>query len=276
MPDQSADRYLLVGPQHTIAAQLDAAELRRCGISAEAMRQRVSVDTHRQLYAVQADAAALERAAAAGARLCGPSDPEFWEGSIAGEGELLRALALVKSKASTHFHPADGSALDYAADSARARGSSGWVFPRIDPAVIGVVELQNQHRILVGRNAQRSQYFSLIAGYVEPGESIEAAFVREVLEETGRRLDEVRYVSSQPWPLSGSLMLGMYGTTADVEAHCATDNELRETRWVSASDIREQRFPQPRVGSIAHSMMHAWAAGRLFEALRASTTRTQP
>ncbi|WKD61774.1 NADH pyrophosphatase [Corynebacterium ciconiae DSM 44920] len=269
MAQESTARYFLVGPQHVIACGLSGEELHVCGVSAEAIARRVSVDTQRALFAVKGEAQALACAEQLGARILGPGDPEFWHGSIAGHAALLRALALVEYKDNTHFDPADGSALDYLADSAQARGGSGWVFPRIDPAVIGVVELREQQRILVGRNAQRSQYFSLIAGYVEPGESVESAFIREVREETGRRVERVRYVASQPWPLSGSLMLGMYGTTSDVRPHSATDNELRETRWVSASDIREQRFPQPRAGSIAHSMMHAWAAGRLFDALRA-------
>lgn len=71
------------------------------------------------------------------------------------------------------------------------------VFPRLDPAVIGLIRLSGTDRILLARNRRRTSFFSLIAGYVEPGETAEAAFAREALEETGRRVEALRYWGSQ-------------------------------------------------------------------------------
>ena len=106
------------------------------------------------------------------------------------------------------------------------------IFPRLDPCVIGVVESEDGERILLAEHRRRPGFFTLVAGYVDVGESIEAAFAREVLEETGRRVGDVAYVESQPWPASGALMLGMTSRTADVDAL----DELIERQRVNVID----------------------------------------
>lgn len=170
--------------------------------------------------------------------------------------KLARAAAILRHRDNFRFDPADGSPLTYDEDGVVARGgATKLLFPRIDPAVIGIVELAGTDRILLGRNV-RSRFFSLIAGYVDPGESLEQAFAREVLEETGRHAEQIRYWGSQPWPPSGSLMIGFHATTTDTEATAPTDGELAEIIWASPAEIPD--LPLPRAGSIAHHMITDW------------------
>lgn len=172
------------------------------------------------------------------------------------------SVSLLRNRERVRFDPSDGSELRYG-DGGVAYGASGRpLYPRLDPAVIGLVELAGADRLLLGMNAQRRKYFSLVAGYVSHGESLEEAFAREVWEETGRRVGGITYVGSQPWPVSGSLMVGMRGSTADEHPQADTDGELIEVIWVSARDIRDRRVPIAPPGSIAHDMILAWAAGK--------------
>lgn len=108
-------------------------------------------------------------------------------------------------------------------------------FPRSDPAVIVLVTLED--KALLGRQATwpPGQY-STIAGFVEPGESLENAVRREVAEETGVSVDEVHYHSSQPWPFPASLMVGFHATAHDRRTQLR-DNELEDVRWFSRDDI---------------------------------------
>ncbi|WP_244311066.1 NAD(+) diphosphatase [Corynebacterium hindlerae] len=131
------------------------------------------------------------------------------------------------------------------------------IYPRIDPSVIGIVELYGHNKILLGRNRLRPDYFSLIAGYVNPGETLEAAFAREVLEETGRRADNITYVRSQPWPMSGSLMIGFTASTTDEDPVSTTDGELEEIVWAGPEQIR--KLPLAAPGSIARQLIDDWA-----------------
>ncbi|MCZ9296993.1 NAD(+) diphosphatase [Corynebacterium yonathiae] len=175
---------------------------------------------------------------------------------------ILQAIALIRNRREQRFDPRTGRKLDYPApgivgcdpDDARRM-----VFPRLDPAVIGLIRLAGTDRILLARNRRRNSFFSLIAGYVEPGETAEAAFAREALEETGRRVEALRYWGSQSWPPSGSLMLGFCAQTADVHPTCHTDGELEEIRWVERSELPELSLPRP--GSIAHTMIMEWYHG---------------
>lgn len=169
------------------------------------------------------------------------------------------AVSLLRNRERVRFDPSDGSELRYA-EGGVAYGASGRpLFPRLDPAVIGIVELSGADRLLLGMNASHRKYFSLIAGYVSHGETLEEAFAREVWEEAGRRVNGIVYVGSQPWPVSGSLMVGMRGLTEDADQQAATDGELAESIWVSSRDILERRVPIAAPGSIAHDMIWNWA-----------------
>ncbi|QGU06659.1 NADH pyrophosphatase [Corynebacterium occultum] len=173
-----------------------------------------------------------------------------------GNPKLARAAAILRHRDNFRFDPADGTPLTYDEDGVVARGgATKLLFPRIDPAVIGIVELAGENQILLGRNVHHD-FFSLIAGYVDPGESLEQAFAREVMEETGRRAEKIQYWGSQPWPPSGSLMIGFHATTTDIEATAPTDGELAEIIWAGPSDIA--KLPLPSAGSIAHHMITDW------------------
>lgn len=108
-------------------------------------------------------------------------------------------------------------------------------FPRTDQAVI--VAVGDGERLLLGRQANwPARRWSVVAGFVEPGETLEMAVVREVMEETGVRVRAARYLASQPWPFPGSLMLG-FVADADPDEPVVGD-ELEDARWFTADEIR--------------------------------------
>ncbi|GAA1916638.1 NAD(+) diphosphatase [Streptantibioticus ferralitis] len=110
-------------------------------------------------------------------------------------------------------------------------------YPRTDPAVIMLVT-DDQDRALLGRQVHWPEgRFSTLAGFVEPGESIEQAVVREVFEEAGVQVGEVSYVASQPWPFPSSLMLGFMARATSSEIR-VDGEEIHEARWFSREDYR--------------------------------------
>ena len=111
-------------------------------------------------------------------------------------------------------------------------------FPRTDPAMIVLVH-DGGDRCVLGRQAVwPAGRYSTLAGFVEPGESAEQAVVREVAEETGLVVDEVRYVASQPWPFPSSLMLGFRARCDGAAVPVAADGELQDARWFTRDDLR--------------------------------------
>ena len=109
-------------------------------------------------------------------------------------------------------------------------------FPRIDPAIIVLVTHGNA--CLLGRNVRwPPKRFSTLAGFVEPGESLEDAVVREVQEESGVQLEGIQYVSSQPWPFPASAMCGFFAEAVSMD--CATTDELEELRWFTVDQLVE-------------------------------------
>jgi NAD+ diphosphatase len=129
-------------------------------------------------------------------------------------------------------------------------------FPRLAPAVITLVE-RDDGRILLARNRNfGAPMFSLLAGFVEPGETLEQAVVRETLEEVGVAVDGVRYWGSQPWPFPHSLMVGFRARYAGGELALQED-EIAEAGWFAPDDL-----PMiPPTMSIAGRMIEAWVAG---------------
>jgi len=130
------------------------------------------------------------------------------------------------------------------------------LFPRIDPAIIVLVT--DGERALLGRQASwaRDRY-STIAGFVEPGESIEDAVAREVLEETGIEVDDVDYHSSQPWPFPSSLMLGFHARAASTRI-LRRDGELEDAQWFSRRQIAAGHPLLPPRTSISWRLIESW------------------
>ena len=135
-------------------------------------------------------------------------------------------------------------------------------FPRTDPAVIMLVHKGD--RAVLGHSTRfpRAAMYSTLAGFVEPGETLEEAVRREVLEEVGITCGAVHYHSSQPWPFPGNIMLGFYaeGLTEDITID---PEELKDARWFTRDDMRncdKLGFALPRVDSIARRLIEDWLA----------------
>ena len=140
-------------------------------------------------------------------------------------------------------------------------------FPRTDPVVIMLIVDGNE--ALLGRSpGWPSGMYSLLAGFVEPGESIEAAVRREVFEETSITVGPVSYLSSQPWPFPSSLMLGCYGiaTSRDI---AVDPTEIEDALWVSRERLaaafrgEDAAIDPARQGAIARFLLENWLADRL-------------
>jgi NAD+ diphosphatase len=150
-------------------------------------------------------------------------------------------------------------------------------FPRIDPAIIVLVT--DGERALLGRQASwPAGRYSTIAGFVEPGESLEDAVVREVREETSVEVLEVEYHSSQPWPFPSSLMVGFRARAAATAAACP-DGELEDARWFSYSDLAGGTPALPPPQSISFRLIADWyerGTGRVLADEPGARLWTQP
>ena len=135
-------------------------------------------------------------------------------------------------------------------------------FPRTDPAVIMLVA--DADRVLLGHSARfpNSDMYSTLAGFVEPGESLEEAVAREVFEEVGVRVEAVQYHSSQPWPFPASIMLGFYAR-ATTTAITIDPDEIVDARWFTRDQLRRPEacgISLPRLDSIARRLIEDWIA----------------
>jgi NAD+ diphosphatase len=136
-------------------------------------------------------------------------------------------------------------------------------FPRVDPVVIMLAE--HEGRVLLGRQPQYPQgRYSALAGFVEPGESIEEAVARELMEEAGIAVGDVRYVASQPWPFPGSLMIACLAS-AESDALRLDANELEDAFWASRGEVEAALagdpaapFLAPPPFAIANTLLTRW------------------
>ena len=140
-------------------------------------------------------------------------------------------------------------------------------FPRLDPAVIMLVT-DPADRCLLARNSRWPQRrVSILAGFVEPGESAEQAVAREVLEETGISVGQVRYLGSQPWPMPHSLMLGFGALAVGGQEIRVDADEIAEAGWYSREDVRASvasgTLLLPPPVSIAHRIIESWYGAEL-------------
>jgi NAD+ diphosphatase len=129
-------------------------------------------------------------------------------------------------------------------------------FPRLDPAIIVLVI--DRALCLLGRQPSWPEgQFSTIAGFVEPGESLEDAVRREVAEETNIAVGDCRYLASQPWPFPSALMIGFHAE-AGSQSIRLNDAELAEARWISREQIVEREVMLPPSASVAYRLIEAW------------------
>ncbi|MDA5092575.1 NAD(+) diphosphatase [Aliiroseovarius sp. KMU-50] len=140
-------------------------------------------------------------------------------------------------------------------------------FPRTDPVVIMLITHGN--RVLVGRSpGWPDGMYSLLAGFMEPGETIEAATRREVFEETGVKVGAVSYLASQPWPFPASLMIGTCGE-ATTDQIRIDPHELDDALWLTREEMMQafagqhHKVKPARAGSIAHFLLRNWLADQL-------------
>jgi NAD+ diphosphatase len=183
------------------------------------------------------------------------------------------ALALLNWHDSARFSPHDG------APTTSIRG--GWArrnlltghedFPRIDPAVICLVHDGGDRAVLARQTMWPPRLFSLLAGFVEAGESFESCVVREIAEEIGLDVRDVRYLGSQPWPFPRSLMIGFHALGDPDQEFAFNDGEITEAAWFTRAEVRaaleigdwssdsDSRLLLPGSISIAREIIESWA-----------------
>ncbi len=215
----------------------------------------------------------------------GPStDPRFGALALDADeaGLLATALGMLNWHDTAGFSPTTGqpTALDKAGwvrvDSSTGREE----FPRTDPAIITVVH-DGGDQVLLGRQAMwPDRWFSTLAGFVEPGESLEQCVAREIHEEVGISVHSQRYLGSQPWPFPRSLMVGFSAIADPAEPLRFLDGEIGDAQWFHRDEVREAlehgddwvgadgepvldgpRLRLPGSISIARALIEAWAAG---------------
>ena len=187
--------------------------------------------------------------------------------SMPDQGPLLfHAIGLAEWHHATRFCPRCAAPLASAAagHELRCTGCGRRQFPRTDPAVIMAITSGegDDEALLLGRQSSwPPDRWSTLAGFCEPGETLEDAVRREVAEEVGVVVGEVRYFGSQPWPLPASLMLGFTGraTSTDIQVDGA---EIAEARWWTRAELAEAlrsgALAVPRGVSISSSLIEAW------------------
>lgn len=180
----------------------------------------------------------------------------------------LTAVALARWHQGHRFSPATGRPTEVVASGWVRRDDAGGLhFPRTDAAVImAVVDADDRLLMARGRGWPEGR-MSVLAGFVEPGESLEQAVAREVLEEVGVQVSDVRYAGSQPWPFPASLMVGF---TARAGRHAGTEvpavqlehDEIAEARWFTRAELRAAvdsgALRPPGAFSIARRLVEGW------------------
>jgi NAD+ diphosphatase len=181
---------------------------------------------------------------------------------------FVEASAIANWHASHTHCPRCGSPTDIEAGGwvRRCPEDSSEHYPRTDPAIIVTVVGPDGRLLLGGGGARDAKNYSTLAGFVEPGESLEQAVVREMYEEVGVRVTACQYLGSQSWPFPASLMLGFTAVTEDAEA-TPDGVEVTRARWFSREELQEAVLTgeitiSSRL-SIARSLIEHWFGGRI-------------
>jgi NAD+ diphosphatase len=182
-------------------------------------------------------------------------------------GFMVHAVALAEWHASHRFCPRCGGPLEASAAGhvLVCQQCGRQQFPRSDPAVIMMVT--DGDRALLGRQDRWPEgRYSTLAGFVDPGESLEEAVVREVAEETGVRVTDVTYYGNQPWPFPQSLMIGFFARAETTEI-TVDQEEISDARWFTREEVKAEAeagtLVLPGGISISRSLVEAWYGGPL-------------
>jgi NAD+ diphosphatase len=180
-------------------------------------------------------------------------------------GLLAQAIGILEWHERNRFSPLSGAAttIEKAGWVQRDPETGAELFPRTDPAVIMLVH-DGGDRCVLGRQAVWPPgRFSILAGFVEPGESAEGAVAREVGEEVGLAVTDIRYVASQPWPFPQSLMLGFTARVDGDPTLRLDEDEIEEARWFTRDELRSGTGPRalPPPVSIARHIIDRWLTG---------------
>ncbi|BBX83759.1 NAD(+) diphosphatase [Mycolicibacterium aubagnense] len=184
------------------------------------------------------------------------------------------ATALLNWHDSARFSAIDGAPTKSIKGGwARANSIGGHEeFPRIDPAIICLVHDGHDRAVLARQTNWPERLFSLLAGFVEAGESFESCVVREISEEIGLTVTDVKYLGSQPWPFPRSLMVGFHAIGDPEQPFSFNDGEIAEADWFTRAEVREalehgdwnsasdSRLLLPGSISIAREIIESWAA----------------
>ena len=187
---------------------------------------------------------------------------------------VATATALLNWHDSARFSAADGSPTRaIKAGWSRVNPTNGHEeFPRIDPAIICLVHDGHDRCVLARQTVWPERLFSLLAGFVEAGESFEACVEREINEEVGLTVSDVRYLGSQPWPFPRSLMVGFHAIADPEQEFAFNDGEIAEADWFTRAQVRAaledgdwssdspSRLLLPGSISIAREIIESWAA----------------
>ncbi|MFF3222896.1 NAD(+) diphosphatase [Nocardia suismassiliense] len=189
-------------------------------------------------------------------------------------GVLSTAVALLNWHDKAAFNSADGTATTLSKGGWSRVTDSGYEeFPRIDPAVICLIHDGADRVLLARQHSWPETLFSLLAGFVEAGESLERCVEREVKEEVGVDVRDIHYLGSQPWPFPRSLMLGFAAVGDPAQPLVFSDGEIAEAHWFTRDEVRAAlaagdwsaqgsgaRLLLPGSISIARTIMESWAA----------------
>lgn len=202
-------------------------------------------------------------------RATGNYNPRLWQGLAGLPPEELALYGAARSLVDWHMR--HGFCANCGSVTTIVKG--GWGrncaackaehFPRVDP--VGIMLAEHSGRVLLGRQpAFPPKRFSALAGFIEPGESIEEGVKRELWEEAGIRVTDVRYVTSQPWPFPSSLMIACT-STAEGDVLTLDTTEIEEARWFTADEVRaafngdaDAPFIAPPPFAVAHDLLKWW------------------